>query len=62
MSAMGDRHVQRKEACPLYLMSALPSKADMCIALGDFRFGPKADIVGNSVSSNFQRIPARIKL
>jgi hypothetical protein len=41
MSAMGDRHVQRKEACPLYLMSALPSKADMCIALGDVRLGQK---------------------
>ena len=27
-------------------MSALPPKADMCSALGDVRFGPKADIYG----------------
>jgi hypothetical protein len=25
-------------------MSALPPEADMCIALGDVRFAPKADI------------------
>ena len=33
------RHVQRKRSCPLY-----PPKADMCSALGDVRFVPKADI------------------
>src|SRR5262245_9076595 len=40
MSALG-----QKRTCALqWAMSALPPKADMCSALADVRFGPKADI------------------
>jgi hypothetical protein len=35
----------RESGFPHKVMSALPPKADMCIALGDVCFGPKADIV-----------------
>ena len=33
-------------------MSALPPKADMCSALADARFGPKADIAANTEVSH----------
>ena len=40
MSALG-----QKQTCALQkVMSASPPKADMCSALGDVRFVPKADI------------------
>jgi len=40
MSALGQsRHVR-----PRNVMSALPSKADICSALAHVRYGPKADI------------------
>jgi hypothetical protein len=44
------RHVRftpesdRESEFPYMVMSALPLKADMCSALGDVCFGPKADI------------------
>ena len=42
MSALG-----QKQTCAVQkVMSALPSKADMCGATWDVRFVPKADIVG----------------
>ena len=42
MSALG-----HKRTCALQqAMSALPPKADMCSALGDVRFVPKADSCG----------------
>ena len=34
-------------------MSALPPKADMCSALADVRFGPKADMGGEVTSLHF---------
>ena len=35
----------QKQTCAVQnVMSALPPKADMCSALGDVRFVPKADI------------------
>ena len=46
------RHVRfapnsdRKSGFPQNAMSALPLKADMCGALGDVRFVPKADMGG----------------
>ena len=33
----------RESEIPQKVMSALPPKADMCSALADVRFGPKAD-------------------
>src|SRR5262249_19580897 len=40
MSALG-----QKQTCAMQdVMSALPPKADICIAKRDVRFGPKADI------------------
>ena len=35
---------QKRTYAPQKAMSALPPKADMCGALADVRFGPKADI------------------
>ena len=40
MSALG----QKRTYAVQNVMSALPPKADMCSALGDVRFVPKADI------------------
>jgi hypothetical protein len=40
MSALG----QKRTSAPQQVMSALPSKADMCGATRDVRFGPIADI------------------
>src|SRR5262249_56609689 len=40
MSALG----QKATCAPQMVMSALPPKADMCSALADVCFGPKADI------------------
>ena len=40
MSALG----QKRTFCDAGVMSALPPKADMCGALADVRFVPKADI------------------
>jgi hypothetical protein len=34
-------------------MSALPQKADMCSAIGNVGFGPKADIGGEGISPHF---------
>jgi hypothetical protein len=34
----------RESGFPQTVMSALPPKADMCGAVGDVRFGPKADM------------------
>jgi hypothetical protein len=39
MSAGG----QKATCAPQKVMSALPPKADMCVALAYVRFGPKAD-------------------
>jgi hypothetical protein len=40
MSALG-----QKQTCAVQNgMSALPQKADMCVAKADVRYGPKADI------------------
>jgi hypothetical protein len=36
---------QKQTFAPQKVMSALPTKADMCSANDDVRFGPKADIV-----------------
>src|SRR5262249_41753382 len=41
MSALG----QKQTFAPQKVMSALPPKADMCGAVADVRYGPKADIV-----------------
>jgi len=43
MSALG----QKQTFAVQYIMSALPPIADMCSALTDVRFGPKADIVAH---------------
>jgi hypothetical protein len=40
MSALGHKRTLAAQKA----MSALPSKADMCSALGDVRFVPKADM------------------
>jgi hypothetical protein len=37
---------QKQTCAPQKVMSALPSKADMCGATADVCFGPKADIAG----------------
>ena len=37
----------------VYVMSALPPKADMCGATRDVRFGPKADISAQLFILNF---------
>jgi len=39
----------RESGFPHKVMSALPPKADMCSAVVDVRFGPKADIVNLSL-------------
>jgi hypothetical protein len=39
MSALGQKQTAVRNP-----MSALPPKADMCSAIGDVRYGPKADI------------------
>jgi hypothetical protein len=43
MCALG----QKQTFAPRKVMSALPSKADMCSAAAYVRFGPKADIAEN---------------
>jgi hypothetical protein len=46
---------ERESGFPQTVMSALPPKADMCVATRDVRFGPKADIVSDlrvEISSN----------
>ena len=48
MSALG----QKQTFAPQKVMSALPPKADMCSALGDVRFVPKADIACHSINSS----------
>jgi hypothetical protein len=47
----------RKWACPLY-----PQKADMCSALADVRFGPKADIAANTEVSHVNLIDDLVDL
>jgi hypothetical protein len=37
------------------VMSALPPKADMCSALADVRYGPKADIEPTSDEYSYAR-------
>jgi hypothetical protein len=46
MSTLG----HKQTFAPQKAMSALPPKADMCSAIGDVRFGPKADMVGRTLS------------
>jgi hypothetical protein len=43
-------------------MSALPPKADMCSALADVRFGPKADIAANTEVSHVNLIDDLVDL
>ena len=52
MSALG----QKRTCAVQKSMSALPPKADMCVATRDVRFGPKADIAQPSVSG----VPGRL--
>ena len=44
------------------VMSALPPKADMCSALADARFGPKADIAANTEVSHVNLIDDLVDL
>jgi hypothetical protein len=56
MSALG----QKPTCAPQKVMSALPSKADICVALAYVRFGPKADIQPNGYAQGaggIQRVP-----
>ena len=48
MSALG----QKQTFALQYLMSALPPKADMCIALAHVRYVPEADIATHSITSS----------
>ena len=47
MSALG----QKATCAPQKVMSALPSKADICVALAYVCFGPIADISPHSIIS-----------
>jgi hypothetical protein len=49
-SSQGNVLLSEDAAIPQTVMSALPPKADMCVALAHVRFGPISDI-GNSVTS-----------
>ena len=48
MSALG----QKQTCAAQKVMSALPPKADMCSALADVGFVPKADIATHSITSS----------
>src|SRR5215510_4490451 len=52
ISALG----QKQPFAPQKVMSALPSKADMCGATSDVCFGPKADISSRLASLRIGRI------
>jgi hypothetical protein len=49
MSALGPKQT----FAPQNVMSALPSKADMCGATEDVRYGPKADMCGATSDVRF---------
>jgi hypothetical protein len=47
LKGSGDSLGQKQTYAAHKHMSALPPKADMCVAVGDVRFGPIADIETN---------------
>src|SRR5262245_22221936 len=60
IAALSDGLIQfegMEETCACEFMSALPSKADMCGATRDVRYGPIAEIY-SITSSAMERIPA----
>src|SRR5262249_1611987 len=47
-----ENEAHEEDKCAYLALSALPPKADMCGALADVRFGPKADIRVYSITSS----------
>jgi hypothetical protein len=58
MSALG----QKQTFAPQNVMSALPLKADMCVALAYVCFGPQADIVAGVQVRAFQGNKCQFRL
>jgi hypothetical protein len=51
----------RESEIPQRAMSALPPKADMCIATSDVRFGPKADSCTAAKQSLFDHLVGAVE-